>query len=87
MSSADLSTCEASGPPVMVLRERVDVMDAASAAFALSVIAQLINVLLVHACAEDAASSVLRRSRQRGSAARVRSKPRFTPTRHPCRSA
>ena len=49
MLSADLSTCEASGRAVMVLRGKLDVMDAASAAFALSVIAQLINVLFVHA--------------------------------------
>jgi hypothetical protein len=55
MFSADLSICEASGRAVMVLRGELDVMDAASAAFARSAIAQLINVLFVHARAEDAA--------------------------------
>jgi hypothetical protein len=56
MFSADLGTCAANGWAVMVLRGKPDVMAAASAAFALSLIAQLINVLVVHACAEDAAS-------------------------------
>ena len=56
MFSADLSTCEASGRAVMVRRGGLAVMDVASAAFALSAIAQLINVLFVPACAEDAAS-------------------------------
>ena len=56
MFSADLSTCEASGRAVVVLRGKLDVMDAARAAFALSAIAPLTNVLFVHACAEDAAS-------------------------------
>jgi hypothetical protein len=52
MFSADLSICEASGQAVMVLRGELDVMDTASSAFALSAIAQLINVPFVHACAE-----------------------------------
>ncbi len=57
MFSTDLGTCECGGRAVVMLHGELDVMDAASAAVAISAIAQLINVLSVHACVEDMAST------------------------------